>query len=628
MKSRVHQTIVAACLLLALLFVSTAPAGVTITPEAGINFGWDGNDGDFFDAPAPTNLASSVGTQIQSSFLAAGNHAEPGNVNDGLYGNSQSWIGADGDAMPYVGIDLNGTYDLSDIAWGRDNGNNAEGQFTDRSLGTYTVQITNQLDPATATDWTTIGTLDYVSSDDPVTGGGFTSYFRHQYDISRQNGSALLATGVRLLVPGSGFNSTSGTAIDELELFGQSPVATSGLLSWVRGDGEVLTSGSTVTQWSDHSGNTNHATPGTPPDLVSNSINGLPAVEFSSSIEHVNTPVADDLQDSDYEIFVVGRTSGPGIQFLTGGATGAGVEEYELHLNGSNGARFIPSNSNATTDGTHPDTFADLGVNGMFADGRAHIFNTRVEGNEGFLRVVGMENGDTVLNARSPFAADNRLTLGVRGNGLDGFIGDMGEVLVFNRALTATERREVERYLARKWDAPLNVASQTQGGIAFANQVHPAPAHEIDHLNNALYGNSESWLGNAAGGPGGYAGVKFDDHYDIDYLAFGRDATGAFPGRSLGTYTFQFTRDDFDPNSLASVDAATWTDFLEIIDPDALRTVYDFADIGGVTGVRVMLDNDQIAIDELEIYGLATIPEPTTMTLLGVGLLTLMRRRR
>ncbi|QNN22843.1 hypothetical protein HED60_11385 [Planctomycetales bacterium ZRK34] len=621
-----------------------ARAGVTITASGGYSITWDGNDGDFFDAAnpalAPGNLASSVGTQIQSSFLAASPHNITGNVNDGEYGNISSWIAAEGDATPYIGIDLNGTYDLNAIAWSRDNGNTVSdppyNNQTDRSLGLYTVQITNELNPAAATAWTTIGTLEYVSNDDTAVGGSFTSYYRHQYDIARNDSGTLLATGVRLLVPGSGFNSITGTAIDELELYGHSPVPTAGLLSWVRGDGDVQTSGATLTQWSDHSGNGNHVTPTTsPPDLVAGAINGLPAVEFGTSIEHANAPVLDSLQDSDYEIFIVARTSDASNQFLTAGPSTPGVGEYELLFNGPAGARFTPSTDNATTDGTHADIFAELGVDGMFSDGRAHIVNTRVQGNEGFLRVVGMENGDTVLNARSSFSTDERLTLGVRGNSLDGFVGEMGEVLIFDHALSETERRQVERYLARKWDAPLNVASQTQGGIAFANQLYnggAASAHQIDHLNNALYGNTESWLGDNTGGAGGFAGVKFDGAYDISSLAFGRAADGGYDDRAEGTYIFQYTLDDIDTNSSVSVEGANWVDFMTIVydgtsvDP-WLRHQYDFATILGVRAVRVWLSNDLIAIDELEVYGLATIPEPATIALLTAACWMLPRRR-
>ncbi|MEX1224714.1 MAG: PEP-CTERM sorting domain-containing protein, partial [Pirellulales bacterium] len=253
-------------------------------------------------------------------------------------------------------------------------------------------------------------------------------------------------------------------------------------------------------------------------------------------------------------------------------------------------------------------------------------------------RVAGMENGDTVANASSPVSAD--ILLGIRTGPGFPFFGEMGEVLIYNRALSATERRDVERYLARKWNAPLNVASQTQGGVAFANELIAGggySAHQIDHLNDANYGNSYSWIGNDNGGSSAFAGVAFDGAYDISSLAFGRDATGASPDRVQGIYEFQYTTDAFDPLSLASVGSATWNDFLTVDyssfvygGPERLRHLFEFDMISGVRGVRVLLSTNVIAIDEFEVYGIQTIPEPSTI-LLGlaglVGVCLLGRRR-
>ncbi len=216
-------------------------AGVVITPSAGFTITWDGNEGDHFSAadpaPAPPNLATAPGT---TAFTSSDLGPELGivfhvaaNLNDGLYGNANSWIGGAFAGAPYAGISLSGLSYVNAFAIGRDNGNNTaseccDGQLADRSLGVYTVQITRLASPGggtpdtgdASTGWQTIGTLNYQSSDDTVLGGEFTSYFRHQFAVS-QGGNPIEATGLRFLVPATGLD--GGTAIDEIEIIG-SPV--------------------------------------------------------------------------------------------------------------------------------------------------------------------------------------------------------------------------------------------------------------------------------------------------------------------------------------------------------------------------------------------------------------------
>lgn len=224
-------------------------AAMVITPSAGFSLTWDGNEGDNFNAanpaPVPANLATSPGaTAISSGELAVGPHFTP-TLNDGFYGNSNSWIGGEGNAPPYAGIAIGGLYNLTSFAFGRDNGNNVTdpqangyfGQLPDRSLGTYTLQFTAVAEPASAADtgssatgWQTLGTLDYAADDDALIGGAFTSYYRHEFDVGLAAGGGLTATGFRIIVPGTGI-SPAGTAIDEIELFGTAvPEPSTGLI--------------------------------------------------------------------------------------------------------------------------------------------------------------------------------------------------------------------------------------------------------------------------------------------------------------------------------------------------------------------------------------------------------------
>lgn len=211
------------------------PAPVVLTPSAGFSLTWDGNNGANFTgddpAQAPDNLAlasrgsvafssSDLGPQLSIPFHVADN------LNDGLYGNANSWIGGDDNPfapVAFAGVRLAKPTAIGRVAWGRDNGNNTTdacgGQCTDRSTGTFTLQFTSVANPDAntaetgnaSTGWQTLGTADYRVSD-----ATFTTYLRHEYAVSSANGG-ILASGFRLLVPATGL--ASGTAIDEIELY-------------------------------------------------------------------------------------------------------------------------------------------------------------------------------------------------------------------------------------------------------------------------------------------------------------------------------------------------------------------------------------------------------------------------
>jgi hypothetical protein len=205
------------------------PPPFNITPAAGgYSLTWDGNDGDHFSedemALAPINAAhiDSGATPFTSSDLGFGIHVVSA-VNDGRYGNSNSWIGAQAGG-DYAGVTLAGLTPVTSIAWGRDNGNNVTdacgGQCGDRSLGDYVIEYTQVPEPALAmvtgdpaTGWAQIGTVNYAVQQDAVPGGGFTPFLRHEFEVSL-NGQPIMASGIRL----SGL--AAGTAIDELEVYG------------------------------------------------------------------------------------------------------------------------------------------------------------------------------------------------------------------------------------------------------------------------------------------------------------------------------------------------------------------------------------------------------------------------
>lgn len=154
----------------------------------------------------PTNLATN-GTAFALDALADGGVYDFHNIgalNDGIYGNSNSWIGNGdiGTSGAFAGINLNGAFYLDGFAFGRDN----NPWYEDRSDGNYTIQVTTSISPDENTIdslWTTLDVVTVASS-----------AIRKVYSFD----APVLATGFRIIVPASGI--TGGTAIDEIELFG------------------------------------------------------------------------------------------------------------------------------------------------------------------------------------------------------------------------------------------------------------------------------------------------------------------------------------------------------------------------------------------------------------------------
>jgi hypothetical protein len=209
--------------------VAGPASGIITSPAPGYRITWDGNDGKFGSpggSPTAANLAlatngstafssGDLGPQLGIPFHVAGN------LNDGRYGNANSWIGGDGPAQAHAGVMLNGLHQITGIAWGRDNGLDEAngdccgGTLTDRWAGLYDIQVTTD-----GSTWNSIGSVELQKSFDAAIGGLVTGWLRHEFELSADAGP-ILATGVRLIVPSTGIG--GGTAIDELEIFG-SPI--------------------------------------------------------------------------------------------------------------------------------------------------------------------------------------------------------------------------------------------------------------------------------------------------------------------------------------------------------------------------------------------------------------------
>ncbi len=154
----------------------------------------------------PDNFATQPGaTAFAFDELANGSFAihQTENLNDGIYGNSNSWIGEQ--TPTFAGISLAQSITLTGFAFGRDN----LGFLLDR-VTAGVVEVTSEVSPNAGTAdnlWTAIGFVDGTAYASPS--------FRHFFTLDTP---VINVTGIRFsgLIGGIG----SGMAIDEIEVYG------------------------------------------------------------------------------------------------------------------------------------------------------------------------------------------------------------------------------------------------------------------------------------------------------------------------------------------------------------------------------------------------------------------------
>lgn len=157
----------------------------------------------------------------------------------------------------------------------------------------------------------------------------------------------------------------------------------------------------------------------------------------------------------------------------------------------------------------------------------------------------------------------------------------------------------------------------------------PAPAHKSSFINDGHFGDNNAWSADdkATGGAKfreisiGYAfsmKTTSSQTLRIDRIAFGRDNKGAAQGRAFGVYTIQVS---YNVVQLVSGTAsafekaynanARWETIGTLIydstttkDPFK-RHEYTIFPAVAITGIRIVVNNRNIVIDEFQVYGTA-----------------------
>ncbi len=184
------------------------------------------------------------------------------------------------------------------------------------------------------------------------------------------------------------------------------------------------------------------------PKYILNCINKLPCVRFDGAASYLKfdgTPIV----GVEYTVFVVEqRSSNKASNYFIGGSSIAGDAQLILGYRGNGTFTFAQ----------HADDYdASVPLYSSPTNPVIHVV-TRSSTNKsysrnGTLATLTPINGG---NMTSPLTSYPNATIGDYGNNALFYSGDIGEIIMFNRALKYEERKAVEAYLSKKWQIPVS----------------------------------------------------------------------------------------------------------------------------------------------------------------------------
>lgn len=272
----------------------------------------------------------------------------------------------------------------------------------------------------------------------------------------------------------------------------------SNLKLWMRADHGVETNSGKVSAWQDVSGEGHvalQADTNRQPSLTASdtALNDMPAVSLDGTDDYLDIPdnYLDRLKDNafdfgtgDFTVFVVGKTdSHTNFPRFLGKGAGGGTNGFALYLDNANGKMrgHLHDSSGTATFATSPVVSDDVA--------RLMVVEWDRDGN-----MSGLSNGDAIgtldISILSATDLSNAHPLRIGSSSISGgrpLDGELAEVLIYDRVLSANERFEVEKYLAQKYDlypaqsSPV-VASPAGGTFATTQSVtltSPTPGASI-----------------------------------------------------------------------------------------------------------------------------------------------------
>ncbi len=286
------------------------------------------------------------------------------------------------------------------------------------------------------------------------------------YDLTALDFSGQPQGGAMRLSHTSNFNPLGGTYIAEARNF-VSPIddtewggiPTSGMVLWLKADTLDLTDGGSVSTWADASGNNRNFTQSTstkkPTYIASESdFNNMPVLRFDGG-DKLELAFDANLNTNEFTIFFVGAVNNDNnanqLGYESRSSSPVTRSGYNLYadMTGSN-------NQWEYWVGADSSWKALKSATGSITLNTPDIITMQLSGGDGagasatqLLRVDGTQIGTQSANFyKSTADAQN---IGTLNTSSAPYVGEIAEIIQFNRALTTTELQQVEGYLAEKY---------------------------------------------------------------------------------------------------------------------------------------------------------------------------------
>jgi len=225
---------------------------------------------------------------------------------------------------------------------------------------------------------------------------------------------------------------------------GFNPRAIPDLALWLdAADSSTITTSTGVSVWGDKSGNARNATQATggKQPIYTNTRNGKNVITFQGTDDTLEIAANAAFNGTEHTIFFVAIHSAAANHrvYYKASAT-SGVNGYSVAFRDSGDVFMYQKNDGSAVT----LTVSEANLSRNFAVYSVTLAPTSQQGH-----INGVSRASA--SATATYEDNTSVWIGSRRNIGEFFIGDIAEVLHFSRALSASERSRVERYLGRKW---------------------------------------------------------------------------------------------------------------------------------------------------------------------------------